>query len=128
MVIETNSIAIGTKELLQRKIYVKKRHFFTIWYFEKFINRMNGGYKMIWKLSHGNKEHVQNENVIVLKISPDRWPFSVSVKTLKYLVYSSCTLCNEKGNTSEKTSLYLNLSVILTKDTFSTHFCLGTCN
>ena len=63
-----------------------------------------------------------------MKISPDRWPFSVSVKTLKYLVYSSCTLCNEKGNTSEKTSLYLNLSVILTKDTFSTHFCLGTCN
>ena len=56
--LETNSIAIGTKELLQRKIYVKKRHFFTIWYFEKFINRMNGGYKMIWKLSHGNKVHV----------------------------------------------------------------------
>ena len=44
---ETNSIAIGTQELRQRKIYVKKRHFFIKWYFEKFINKMNGGYKMI---------------------------------------------------------------------------------
>ena len=43
---KTNSIAIGTKELLQRKIYIKK-------YFP-FINRMNGGYEMIWKLSYGN--------------------------------------------------------------------------
>ena len=51
---EKNSIAIGTKELLQRKIYVKKHFsffFFTKWHFEKFMNRMNGGYKMIWKLS-----------------------------------------------------------------------------
>ena len=45
--LETNSIAIGTKELLQRKIYVKKRQFFTKWHFEKFINRMNGGYEMM---------------------------------------------------------------------------------
>ena len=30
---ETNSIAIGTKKLLQRKICGKKRHFFTKWYF-----------------------------------------------------------------------------------------------
>ena len=47
---ETNSIAIGTQELYKRKIYVKKRHFFTKWYFvnkSKFINKMNGGYKMI---------------------------------------------------------------------------------
>ena len=41
---ETNAIAIGKKELFQRKIYVKKRH--------------------------------------VLKISPNRWPFSAQVKTL----------------------------------------------
>ena len=47
---ETNSIAIGTKELHQRKIYI----FFTKWVFEKFINRMNGGYEMIWKLSYWN--------------------------------------------------------------------------
>ena len=39
---ETNSIAIGTKELLQRKNYIKKYHFFTKWHFEKFINRING--------------------------------------------------------------------------------------
>ena len=38
--IETNSIAIGKKDLLQRKIYVQKRPFFTKWHFEKFINRM----------------------------------------------------------------------------------------
>ena len=53
--LETNSIATGAKELLQEKMYVKNIfHFFTKWYFEKFINRMNGGYKMIWKLSYGN--------------------------------------------------------------------------
>ena len=52
---ETNYIAIGTKELLQRKIYVKETSFFfTKCHFEKFINRMNGGYKMIWKFSYGN--------------------------------------------------------------------------
>ena len=51
---ETNSIAIGTKEILQRNLDVKNRHFFTKWHFEKSINRMNGGYKMIWKLSYGN--------------------------------------------------------------------------
>ena len=37
---KTNLIAIGTKELLQRKIYFTKCHFFTKWHFEKFINRM----------------------------------------------------------------------------------------
>ena len=26
-------------------------HFFTKWYFEKFMNRMNRGYEMIWKSS-----------------------------------------------------------------------------
>ena len=53
--LETNSIAIGTKELLQRKIYFKKHFsFFTKWHFEKFINRMNRAYDMIWKLSYGN--------------------------------------------------------------------------
>ena len=51
-------MAVGTKELLQRNIYVKKRLFFTKWHFEKFINRMNGGYEMIWKLGYGNKVHV----------------------------------------------------------------------
>ena len=52
---QANSIAIGTKELLQRKLSVKKHFsFFTKWHFEKFINKMNGGYEMIWKLSHGN--------------------------------------------------------------------------
>ena len=51
---KSNSIAIGTKELLQRKIYVEKCDFFTKWHFEKFINRMNGGYEMIWKLSYRN--------------------------------------------------------------------------
>ena len=48
---ETNSIAIGTKEILQRNLYVKNRHFFTKWHFEKFIKRINGGYEMIWKFS-----------------------------------------------------------------------------
>ena len=53
---KTNSIAIGTKELLQRKVYVKETSFFffTKWHFEKFMSRMNGGYKMIWKFSYGN--------------------------------------------------------------------------
>ena len=38
---ETNSIANGTKELLQRKIYVRETSFFfTKWHFEKFINIM----------------------------------------------------------------------------------------
>ena len=50
---ETNSIAIGTKEILQRNLYVKNRHFFAKRDFEKSINRING-YKMIWKLSYGN--------------------------------------------------------------------------
>ena len=47
---KTNSIAIGTKELLQRKIYIKKHYFFTKWYFEKLTNRMNGGYKITMAL------------------------------------------------------------------------------
>ena len=47
---KTNSIALGTKELLKRKIYVKKGYFFTKWHFEKFIIRMNGGYKITWRL------------------------------------------------------------------------------
>ena len=51
---ETNSIAIGTKEILQRKIYIKIRHFFTKWHFEKFISIMKGGYEMVCKLSYGN--------------------------------------------------------------------------
>ena len=67
---KTNSIAIGTKELRQRKIYVKK-HFFLQNGILKFVNRVNGGYKIIvctpppllgvepptmeiiWKLSYG---------------------------------------------------------------------------
>ena len=49
-----NPIASRNKELYQRNIYAKKRHFFTKWHFEKFINRMNGEYEMIWKLSDGN--------------------------------------------------------------------------
>ena len=44
---EKNSIAIGTKELLQKTFFI----FFTKWPFEKFMNRRDGGYKMIWKLS-----------------------------------------------------------------------------
>ena len=48
---ETNSIAIVTKELSTSKNIFQ---FFTKWHFEKFINRMNGGYRMIWKLSYGN--------------------------------------------------------------------------
>ena len=48
---KTNSIAIGTKELLQRKIYVKKRHFFTKGDSENFINRVIGSYEIIWKTS-----------------------------------------------------------------------------
>ena len=53
-VLETNSVATGTEELFQRKIYAKKRHFFTKWHFEMFINGMNGGHKMISKLSYEN--------------------------------------------------------------------------
>ena len=49
---ETNEIAIGTKEL--KKSTSKKNIFFTKCHFKKFINRMNGGYEMIWKLSYGN--------------------------------------------------------------------------
>ena len=51
---KTNSIAIGTRELLQRKIYFRKCYFFYKMAFEKFINRMSRGYEMIWKLSYGN--------------------------------------------------------------------------
>ena len=54
----------------------QKKHFFQ-WPFEEFINRRNGGYEMIWKLSYENYVHVSNKNFIVLKISPNRWPFSV---------------------------------------------------
>ena len=54
-VLETNSVATGTEELIQRKIYAKKSHFFlTKWHFERFINGINGGHKMIWKLSYEN--------------------------------------------------------------------------
>ena len=45
---KTNPIAIGTRELLQRKIYFGKCYFFSL------INRMSRGYEMIWKLSYGN--------------------------------------------------------------------------
>ena len=51
---ETNSIAIGTIELLQRKIMSKQIFCFRKQHFEKFINRMNEGYKMNWKISYGN--------------------------------------------------------------------------
>ena len=51
---EINPMVIETKEILQRKIYIKKHHFFTKWHFEKFINWMNGGYEMIRKLSYGS--------------------------------------------------------------------------
>ena len=45
---KTNSITIRTKELLQRKIYIKNIfHYFTKWYFERSINRMNGSFEMI---------------------------------------------------------------------------------
>ena len=50
---ETNLIAIETKELLQRKIYVKNVIFFTKWHVKMFINSMNGGYEMTWKLRYG---------------------------------------------------------------------------
>ena len=48
---ETNSVAIETKELLRQKniFFI----FFTKW--QKFINRINGSYKMIWKLSYVNE-------------------------------------------------------------------------
>ena len=68
---ETNSMAIGIKELLQRKIYVKKRHFFADWHFEKFINRMNIGYKMM-----EIKCMYKMKKFIVLKISSNHWSFS----------------------------------------------------
>ena len=43
-------MASGMKELLQRKIYIKKHFlFFKKWQFEEFKKRMNGGYQMIWK-------------------------------------------------------------------------------
>ena len=51
---KTNSIAIGKKELLQKKSTTKNVILFTKQHFEKFINSMNGGYEMIWKLSCGN--------------------------------------------------------------------------
>ena len=47
---KTNSIATGTKELLQRKIYVQKCLFLIKWHFENFINLLNGGDEMIWEL------------------------------------------------------------------------------
>ena len=45
-----NKRTIYSKEKSMSKniIFLKK------WHFEKFINRMNGHYKMIWKLSYGN--------------------------------------------------------------------------
>ena len=46
---ETNSIAIGAKELFQRKIYVKKRHFVKILYIEwRLLNHME--IKCIYKM------------------------------------------------------------------------------
>ena len=48
---EINSVAMGTKALLQKNL-CQKTPFFTKWCFAKFINRMNGGYKIkLWKLS-----------------------------------------------------------------------------
>ena len=50
--LDQKSKLLEATELLQRKIYVEKHHFFfTKWHFEKFVNRVSGGYKMIWKLS-----------------------------------------------------------------------------
>ena len=47
--------------LVEQRNYSRERstsknifHFFKKWQFEKFINRMNGGYQMMWKLSYGN--------------------------------------------------------------------------
>ena len=51
---KANSRATGTKELLQTKMHTRKCHVFTKWNFEKFINRMKEGYKMIQKLSYEN--------------------------------------------------------------------------
>ena len=50
-VFETSSVAIGTKELLQKNL-CQKISFITKWHFQKFINRINGVYKIkLWKLS-----------------------------------------------------------------------------
>ena len=46
-------------------------HVFTKWDFEKFTNRMNGGYEMIWKLSYGNQVHVSDKSFLIFKISPN---------------------------------------------------------
>ena len=103
---------------------------------------------MTWKLSYGwNNALVivvsyklcksyklcmyKNEHFIVLKISPNRWHFHVYVKTLKYLVQNSCTLCNEKRYTSEKHIIILKSytekfdCVILNWQ--QTHFCQDRC-
>ena len=49
---------IGISHLKEQKNYSKEKsiskntfEFFTKWHFEKFINIINGGYEMIWKLS-----------------------------------------------------------------------------
>ena len=45
----------GTKE---KGKSTSKNVIFFQWPFEKFINRRNGGYEMIWELSYGNYVHV----------------------------------------------------------------------
>ena len=37
----------------------KNVFFFTQWHFEKFINRINGGYEMIWKLGYGKSAFIK---------------------------------------------------------------------
>ena len=53
-VVKTNSIAIGKRELLQRKICARKHHFLYKTTFWKVNKKINGGYKLIWKLSSEN--------------------------------------------------------------------------
>ena len=74
---KTNSKAIGTKELLQRKIYVRKHYFFTKWYFEKLTNRMNGGYKITMVL----KAHIALLAFIMCTSYTSLSPSSISVHT-----------------------------------------------
>ena len=77
---KTNSLAIGTKELHQRKIYVKK-HFFLQNGILKFVNRVNGGYKIIvctppsaggWTSNHGDNMEIK------------LWVLSASIKQKCY--------------------------------------------
>ena len=103
---KTNLIAIGTKELLKRKIYVRKHYFFTKWYFEKLTNRMNGSYKSTMAL----KAHIALLAFIMCTSYTLLSPSSISVHTSLSPAHASQILLTVQTSQRPVCTSHLSLS------------------